>query len=140
MEQELDSSLKNLRNQKKFLSNCKQLYQKPAYNNAGMRKTIKDTEKLISRIEDKRNEVNPYGILWDFCHIIELLGLSGDLKFETIHDWIDTCHFIKWYGAESVNPVKETSMNHPLSNRLKTHYNVWYDDDGNIIKKERLDD
>ena len=140
MQQELDSSWKNLQNQKKFLNNCKFLYaNKKPYQNDGMAETISKTEQLIEDIERIRFFESQYDIMFEFGSFIERI-LEPELKvpneFETIHDWIDDMWFAQRYGGDVLGPVIITEMNAQPSTILYSQYKITYDDNGTVTTRE----
>ena len=140
MGRELDKSYKNLQIQKKYLSNCRELHRNnKAYQNDGMLKTISDTEKLIESIMKTREETNDYGLVFDFCLFMEHIGIAaGTETLGTLHDWFDTSHLIKWFGADAINPVRESSTNAKGSSPAVTNYYVYYNDDGTVRRKVEI--
>lgn len=137
----MNSSLKNLRTQKKFLSNTRELIDKPAYNNAGMHKLIQDTEKLVKDIEETRFQTSNYDVLFNFCDVFDKLKLSDPTyRFNTwqeMHDWLDHVHFVKWFGAEAAGPEIISSMRviDPLQTVITKELR-YYNDEAECIRRE----
>ena len=140
--QELNISYQNLKNQKKFLTTSKFLYEnKKPYQNDGMAKTILKTERLLEEIEEARYNINYYITFFGLMLVMEKLNLDKYVKVDELSlliDLISHKDFIRMFGAEAVGPETLVTLNAIGSNPRQTKHKVWYDNNGNEIKREPL--